>query len=418
MIRIKGKSLLQLGSLVLLLAAMLVTQQSAVAGGEWWMDDSALYFVCNATGVEVTCMMGMVNVNSLDLPTGPYPCDEVTEIWGYGNPADNQIDLTGVTSVDFTALESVKVGGACGDDRIIGSGVGDDLSGWNDNDFLDGGPGDDDLTGGNGKDILIGGDGDDVLQGEDDDDTLFGGAGNDLLAGGHDDDAIDGGPGDDTYFMGPSGDDTLSDESGNDTLDFSLATSGITLDMDLTHVDRVVDAAGNTIRLEGQFENFVGSAFDDTIFAHPLAVPRSLDGGGYVTGDILNFDAQGAAISGDGSIIIAEGFAPVTCTNFTTINIINIGTPTPTPTITSTPAPTTTPTSTPTPTATPSPTTTPTPTQTATPTATPTLTQTATQTHTPTATFTSTHTPTATSTPYLRVYLPLVLKTAHQKFLF
>ncbi len=108
----KGKPLSRPASLVLLLAAMLLTQQSAVAGGEWWMDGSALYFACNAADTEVTCMMGMVDVSGLDPSGGPYPCDEVTEIWGYGSRVDNRIDLSAVTPVDFTTLHSIKLTGA------------------------------------------------------------------------------------------------------------------------------------------------------------------------------------------------------------------------------------------------------------------------------------------------------------------
>jgi hypothetical protein len=412
----KGKSLLPPGSLVLLLTATLVTQQSAVASGEWWMDGSALYFVCNAARVEVTCMMGMVDISGLEPSSGPYPCDEVTEIWGYGSREDDQIDLSGVTRLDFTALDSVKLTGACGDDVMIGSEIGDDLSGWNANDFIDGGPGDDNLDGGNGNDELLGSAGDDTLLGGDDEDILRGGDGDDVLNGGDDDDTLFGDAGNDTYLIGLSGNDILSDESGDDTLDFSLDASGITIDMDLTNVDQEVCAAGHTIRLEGQLENFVGSSFDDVVFVDPLDVPRHMDGG--AGDDTLHFDAQGAAVSDDGTTLTADGFAPVTYTNFTTVNITHVATPTPTPTITPTPTVTPTPSVTPTPTEIPTTTPTPTetPTSTSTFTATPTLTSTPTETPiptstatpTPTATVTPTETPTAT--PYFKIYLPLILK--------
>jgi hypothetical protein len=114
-------------------------------------------------------------------------------------------------------------------------------------------------------------------------------------------------------------------------LDFSHAASAITIDMDLTDVDQEVDAGGNTVRLKGQFENFV---------------------------------AQSAAVTDDGTTIIAEGFAPVTYINFETVNISNSPSITPTPTPTDTPTPT------------------------------------------PTATLTAT----PTATPYFEIYLPLILK--------
>jgi cell division septation protein DedD len=175
----------------------------------------------------------------------------------------------------------------------------------------------------------------------------------------------------------------LSDESGNDTLNSSLSTSGIAIDLDLTGVNQEVNVAGDTVRLEGLFENFVGSSFDDTVFVDPLDVPRNMDGG--AGDDTLNFDAQGVAVTDDGTTIIAEGFAPVTYINFETVNITNSPSITPTPTPTSTSTPTATPTSTSTSTPTPTPTATPTPTVTATP------------------------TPTPTATPF-RIYLPLILK--------
>jgi len=161
------------------------------------------------------------------------------------------------------------------------------------------------------------------------DDTIYGGDGPDIIDPGLGDDTVDGQAGDDTIIVRPGSTDTLTDEEGSDTLDFSPADSGITIDVDLTGMDQEVDAAGNTVRLGGQFENFVGSSFDDVVFVDPLAAPRNLDGGAHDTGDILNFDAQGAAVTDDGTTIIAVGYAPVTYTNFETVNITNSTTPTP-----------------------------------------------------------------------------------------
>ncbi len=415
MIHNKSKFLLQLGSLALLLTSTLVTPQSIVAGPYAWMDGSTFNFASGPGNAEVTCMMGMVNFNGMDPSTGPYPCSDVTKIIGYGSPESNVIDLSGVTLLDYTGLTYSEVFGACATDILIGGDGIDKLFGENDNDTINGRAGDDLLRGGNGDDVIDGGLGDDHLYGDEPagvpghdilrggagNDVLDGGDGDDTLAGGHgnpmmrngkggeytllDDDGndtVDGGPGDDTYLVESSGADTLSDESGDDTLDFFLAASGITIDMDLADVDQEVDAGGNTVRLGGQFESFVGSSFDDVVFVDPIDVPRDLDGGDHQTGDTLNFDAQGAAVTDDGTTIIAEGFAPVTYINFETVNISN------SPSITPTPTPTDTPTSTPT----------------ATPTATPTLTP------TPTATPTVTPTPTSTATPYFQIYLPLILK--------
>ncbi len=410
MIHNKGKFLLPLGVLALLLTSISVTPQFTLAGSGAWMENSTLYVVTDTEPVAVNCMMGVVNVNGLDPSTGPVACSHVTGIVGQGSPNANQMDFGGVDPVDFSALGFTDVSVFCEDDLVIGSGVGDSLFGGNDNDTLYGGPGDDSLNGDDplglpGNDSLFGGDGNDILLGEAGNDELRGGAGNDVLYGGDGDDllaggegdpmvpdgvggdnSLDGGPGDDTYLLEPSGADTLSDESGNDTTDFSLALFGITIDLDLEGVAQEVNGAGNTVLLHGQLENFVGSDLDDVVFVDPLAVPRHLDGGPHETGDTLNFDAQGAEVTDDGTTIIAEGFAPVTYINFETVNITNSPsiTPTPTPTPTSTPTATATPTSTSTPTATPTPTLTPTP--------------------------TATSTPTVTPTPYFQVYLPLILK--------
>jgi hypothetical protein len=132
------------------------------------------------------------------------------------------------------------------------------------------------------------------------------------------------------------------------------------VDLDLQDVDQVVDGSGNTLRLEGRIEHFVGSRFDDVLFVDPLEVPRNLDGGDHSTGDTLNVDALGALAADDGTTITVAGFAPITYANFETVHIDNM--PTPTPTLT--PTPTDTPTCTPTPTITPTATATPTPTPT------------------------------------------------------
>jgi len=322
------------------------------------MVDSVLNFTANEADVEVNCMMGTVNVNGTGPSTGPYPCDGVTAIEGYGSPGNNRINLADVTTVDFLALGFVTVDGLCGDDWITGSATDD----W--------------LNGGNGHDTLVGGAGNNTLVGGDGDDTLAGCSADPMApCGASGDNTLDGGPGDDTYLVGSGGADIFSDESGNDTLDSSLAPFTVTIDVDLRDVTQEVNGGSSTVLLDGQFENFVGSNFDDTVFVDPLAVPRHLDGGPHETGDTLNFDAQGAEVTDDGTTIVAEGFARVTYINFDIVNISNSPSSTPTPT--------------------------------ATPTVTPTPTPTATPTSTPTATATPTTTPTAT--PY-RIYLPLILK--------
>ncbi len=77
-----------------------------------------------------------------------------------------------------------------GDDTLIGAGGNDTLLGGEDNDLLQGGSGDDSLDGGQGNDVLQGGDGNDLLQGGDGSDDLHGGTGADVLNGGRGDDIL------------------------------------------------------------------------------------------------------------------------------------------------------------------------------------------------------------------------------------
>jgi Ca2+-binding RTX toxin-like protein len=87
------------------------------------------------------------------------------------------------------------------DDRIDGTGFGDNLFGLQGDDRLNGLANDDCLFGGVGSDRLAGAAGDDRLLGDDEDgavsgnDRLFGNAGNDLLVGGPGRDRLRGGPG-------------------------------------------------------------------------------------------------------------------------------------------------------------------------------------------------------------------------------
>jgi Ca2+-binding RTX toxin-like protein len=271
-------------------------------------------------------------------------CTDVKKIFVDGGRGNNKINLQGVQRENFPNIEDVLINGGDGDDDIVGSDYEDHIYGGEGNDAIlgedgddriYGGGGDDMIDGGDGSDALEGGDGRDILHGGPGGDRLLGGAGHDSIYGGEGDDIADGGDGDDIYDARPGSTDTMIDSSGSDTLDFSDATSGITLDMDLADLDQVVDAVGNTVRIEGQLENFVGSAFDDVVSVDPLDVPRSIDGG---TGDdSLNFDAKGVSVTDNGTAITAEGFAPVTYANFEAVNITNaLGLETPVETATGT----------------------------------------------------------------------------------
>ena len=146
--------------------------------------------------------------------------------------------------------------GGAGQDLVVGSAGGDDISGGNDADLILGGAGSDEIRGdteftpthsflihgvtfppeqplaagadviygnagsdlvfGEGaNDLLYGGEGGDTLTGGDGSDELYGGTGNDILIA--DSDSVGSGQGND-YLDGGEGDDELRGESGSDTL--------------------------------------------------------------------------------------------------------------------------------------------------------------------------------------------------------
>ena len=223
--------------------------------------------------------------------------------------------------------------GGDGDDKQYGDAGNDTQSGGAGEDRMYGGDGNDTQLGGDDKDIQFGEDGRDIQLGQAGDDFLIGGKGNDIQFGGDGHDFLHGGPGDDYGEGGEAGDwhflffgsaDVLNDEAGADTLDASEAASGITLGLDLQNVDEAADANGNTVRLQGQFENFVGSFFDDVVCAGPLAVMRTLDGGD--GNDTLDFDAKGLLAVDDGTTITVEGYEPVSYSNFENVVITNTAT--------------------------------------------------------------------------------------------
>ena len=277
---------------------------------------------------------GNVLVNGLVEGIPPFKAKDLKGINVEGGDGDNVIDLRDVKREDFRNIEDGKIvlNGNAGDDVIYGSQIGD---------IIDGGPGNDYLRGGDGNDVIYGGDGNDNIHGDGGNDRLMGGSGRNILNGGPGDDELIGGPGDDLLideegnntFDGGAGNDVLiskpgstnvlSDEAGDDTVDFSPANFGITIDLDLQDVDQVVDTEGNIIRLEGEFENFTGSDFDDVVYLYPLAVPRRIDGGGHVQGDTIYIDAKGLSVTQTDSTLTVEGYAPITYYNYASVNIIH-----------------------------------------------------------------------------------------------
>ena len=243
------------------------------------------------------------------------------EDWIYGMAGNDRINGGDHLDIINGGAGNDIIHGGAGNDHIEGGAGTDTIFGENGRDIIRSGDGTDFIDGGADHDVINGGAGNDVINGGPGKDYIDGGIGNDIINGGDGDDIVEDFYGDDLIVNRPGSDDIIIDHDGNDTLDFFPAASGITIDMDMTDVDQVVDAAGNTVRLEGQFENFIGSGFDDLLFVDPLTVPRNLGGG--AGNDTLSFDAKGVPWTDDGTTITAEGYAPVAYISFETVNISN-----------------------------------------------------------------------------------------------
>ncbi|MFP6764082.1 MAG: hypothetical protein VB858_10695, partial [Planctomycetaceae bacterium] len=135
---------------------------------------------------------------------------------------------------------------------------------------------------------VTGGAGDDALTGDTGNNSLKGLAGDDTLADGGGDDTLDGGVDNDTYLLTPGSADLLTDAMGTDVLDFSGASAGVTINLDDATAQDVF--GGHLVTLNGTFEDFAGSAFDDAVTAGD-AVPRNIAGGG--GSDTFNTAANG-----------------------------------------------------------------------------------------------------------------------------
>jgi hypothetical protein len=240
------------------------------------------------------------------------------------------------------------------------------------NDILNGGAGNNTLSGGEGSDILLGGIGND---------RLFGGNGADIITGGLGLDTLDGGAGFDTLRETRDADFTLTNSAltigadmpetltgfesieltggasantfhvgaftgrlrvtgseGSDTLDYGTSTLGITVDLDLVGATQILNTGGASLVLGDVAENFIGSAFNDTISVDALSFPRLIDGAapstfpGTVTapippGDHLTVDGRGQFVkiqkSGSSGTVTTPGFSDVTFTDIETVDTIN-----------------------------------------------------------------------------------------------
>ncbi len=152
---------------------------------------------------------------------------------------------SGAVSVDLTA-NTVSGGDAEGDtitgfEVVIGSALGDNI------------------TGRTVQDTLFGGDGDDVLIGETGADSLSGDAGDDSLFGGFAADSLDGGDGDD-LLSGGFGDDEIDGGAGIDTGDYSEFGGAVNINLSLTSAQ---DTNAGGIETISNIENLIGGIGND-----------------------------------------------------------------------------------------------------------------------------------------------------------
>ncbi|MBY0336685.1 MAG: FG-GAP-like repeat-containing protein [Acetobacteraceae bacterium] len=105
-------------------------------------------------------------------------------------------------------------------------------------------------------------------------DSIHGGAGNDSLFGYGQNDTLQGQGGDDTV-EGGAGNDSLDGGAGNDTLSYAGAAAGVTVSL---AVGNAQNTGGAGTDIATNFENLLGSAFNDTLTGHDGA--NTIEGGG------------------------------------------------------------------------------------------------------------------------------------------
>ena len=200
----------------------------------------------------------------------------------YGGQGSDQLFGGDGNDVILGGAGEDLLSGDSGQDRLYGESGEDVIFAGLGNDTAYGGEGNDLLFGGEGADLLYGGEGDDVLTGEEGRDLLVGGAGNDVLQGGADEDTVAGGAGNDLVI---ADDDALADDydggDGEDQLNYSAATEAVSVDL----VAGIVFGESTGSDSFANFEQFVGSAGDDTF--HAGAGTAELTGNGGA--DIYNF---------------------------------------------------------------------------------------------------------------------------------
>src|SRR5262249_12384287 len=167
------------------------------------------------------------------------------------------------------------------------------------------------LTGGNGNNTIdaSGFHGATTLQGGGGVDSLIGGFGNNLLVkplGEIGNVTMLGGPAGSTktYLIAPQGTTTLISGGGFDVVNFSIAPAQITFDLNVTNgTPQVVMADGSTVSLSGQFDQLIGSNFNDSVVAASNTTVMGGDGQDTV---IINSKSNVTAMGGSDADTIQQ----------------------------------------------------------------------------------------------------------------
>ncbi len=178
--------------------------------------------------------------------------------------------INGVTvdlSIGDGTLQQVRIHGTLslnGEfENVIGTAHKDRLTGNAQDNLILGGPGSDRLYGLSGNDTLDGGEGND---------RLYAGLGDDLLISHEGYDLLSGGAGNDTFELQGLSHKRLYDDAGVDTLDFSQVEQdargrgeGVTVNLSIDNGSRQYVQNHSAISLKGDFENVIGTAFNDRL---------------------------------------------------------------------------------------------------------------------------------------------------------
>ncbi len=241
--------------------------------------------------VAVQSIAGNVVVTLSDgtaplLPTpslGTIPASAVRSLVIQGGDDANSIDLSNVTAAIFSALRTISVRAANGNDTIIGSpDLADDLSGGDGDDVIQGLGGVDTLSGGDGSDLITGGLGNDQIDAGDGRDTVSGGDGTDSIFGSHGDDLLSGDAGNDT-LDGGHGADTLIGGDGDDLANGNFGNDQVFGDSDLPNVlgtgnDTLFGGSNNDILIGGGGTDFAQGDSGNDLIQSLLVTPSGTVG--------------------------------------------------------------------------------------------------------------------------------------------